>query len=319
MAGIPDRPSLEGLEAKWDEAWEDGGVFRFDRSKPDIYSIDTPPPTVSGQLHLGTVFGYVQFDAVARFHRMRGREVLFPIGWDDNGLPTERRVQNLYGVRCDPALPYAADFDIEPVADQRPAAQRSREQLPISRRNFVELCQRQTAIDEQLFESVFRTIGLSVDWSLMYTTVGDRCRAVAQRRIPAQPGPGRGLRGGRAHPVGCRLPDRHCAGGTGGPPGAGNRRPAWLFPAVRREGRDRDHSAGIAARLRGTWSCIPMTTGTARWSGRRSGRHCSACRFRCWLIRWPSRRRVPAPQWCAPSATPPTCCGGVNCGCRCGR
>jgi valyl-tRNA synthetase len=181
MAGIPDRPSLEGLEAKWDEAWEGGGVFRFDRRKPDIYSIDTPPPTVSGQLHLGTVFGYVQFDAVARFQRMRGREVLFPIGWDDNGLPTERRVQNLYGVRCDPALPYQADFDIEPVADQRAAAQRSREQLPISRRNFVELCQRQTAIDEQLFESVFRTIGLSVDWSLMYTTVGDRCRAVAQR------------------------------------------------------------------------------------------------------------------------------------------
>jgi valyl-tRNA synthetase len=181
MAGIPDRPSLEGLEATWDEAWENGGVFRFDRSKPDIYSIDTPPPTVSGQLHLGTVFGYVQCDSVARFHRMRGREVLFPIGWDDNGLPTERRVQNLYGVRCDPALPYQADLTIEPVADQRPAAQRSREQQPISRRNFVELCQRQTAIDEQLFESVFRTIGLSVDWSLMYTTVGDHCRAVAQR------------------------------------------------------------------------------------------------------------------------------------------
>ena len=181
MAAIPDRPSLEGLEAKWDDAWERGGVFRFDRNKPDIYSIDTPPPTVSGQLHLGTVFGYVQFDSIARFHRMRGREVLFPIGWDDNGLPTERRVQNLFGVRCDPALPYAADFDIEPVADQRPAAQRSREQQPISRRNFVELCQRQTAIDEQLFESVFRTIGLSVDWSLMYTTVGDHCRAVAQR------------------------------------------------------------------------------------------------------------------------------------------
>jgi len=181
MAAIPDRPSLEGLEAKWDQAWERGGVFRFDRTRPDIYAIDTPPPTVSGQLHLGTVFGYVQFDSIARFQRMRGREVLFPIGWDDNGLPTERRVQNLYGVRCDPALPYDPSAEFEQVADQRPAAQRSQQQRPVSRRNFVELCQRQTAADEQLFESVFRTIGLSVDWSLMYTTIGDHCRAVAQR------------------------------------------------------------------------------------------------------------------------------------------
>src|SRR4029079_2121867 len=129
---------------KWDEAWARDGVFGFDPTKPGIYSIDTPPPTVSGQLHLGTVFGYVQFDAVARFHRMRGREVLFPIGWDDNGLPTERRVQNLYGVRCDPALPYDPAADYQQLGDQRPGGQRSGEQQAISRRNFVELCQRQT-------------------------------------------------------------------------------------------------------------------------------------------------------------------------------
>ena len=105
--GVPERPSLEGLEAKWDRVWEAQGTYRFDRTKQrtEVYAIDTPPPTVSGSLHLGTVFGYVQFDAIARFWRMRGKEVFFPVGWDDNGLPTERRVQNHYGVRCDPSLP----------------------------------------------------------------------------------------------------------------------------------------------------------------------------------------------------------------------
>jgi valyl-tRNA synthetase len=174
MSTVPDKPSLDGLEAKWDGAWQERQTFRFDRSKgrDEVYAIDTPPPTVSGQLHLGTVFGYVQVDALARYQRMRGREVFYPMGWDDNGLPTERRVQNHYGVRCDPSLPYEPGAVIEPVA---------RGQRLISRPNFIELCEQVTADDEQAFESVFRNVGLSVDWSLTYATIDERCRRIAQR------------------------------------------------------------------------------------------------------------------------------------------
>ena len=113
MAGVPDKPTLDGIEARWAERWEADGVYRFDRTaerEPTCSPIDTPPPTVSGSIHMGTVFGYTQFDAIARYQRMRGKHVFFPIGWDDNGLATERRVQNFYGVRCDPAQPYDADF-----------------------------------------------------------------------------------------------------------------------------------------------------------------------------------------------------------------
>src|ERR1700691_1913351 len=108
MATIPETPSRAGLEAKWAERWHDHRSYRFDRSKSReaIYAIDTPPPTISGSLHLGSAFGYIQVDAIARFQRMRGREIFYPMGWDDNGLPTERRVQNYYGVRCDPSVPY---------------------------------------------------------------------------------------------------------------------------------------------------------------------------------------------------------------------
>jgi valyl-tRNA synthetase len=171
---IPDRPSLEGLEAKWDQQWEAEGTYRFDRTKDrsEIYAIDTPPPTVSGSLHLGTVFGYVQFDSIARFWRMHGKEVFFPVGWDDNGLPTVRRVQNHFGVRCDPTLPYEPGAHLDPT---------SNEQRPVSRRNFIELCHALTDQDEQTFEQVFRDVGLSVAWELSYTTISDRSRRVAQR------------------------------------------------------------------------------------------------------------------------------------------
>ncbi|MFB9837370.1 valine--tRNA ligase [Actinoallomurus acaciae] len=170
----PEKPTLDGLESKWVDLWDESGVYRFDRSKrrAEIYSIDTPPPTVSGSLHVGHVFSYTHTDAIARFQRMRGREVFYPIGWDDNGLPTERRVQNYFGVRCDPSLPYDPSFE----PPDRPG-----KQIPVSRRNFVELCNRLTEIDEKAFEDVWRRVGLSVDWSLLYTTIGDEARATAQR------------------------------------------------------------------------------------------------------------------------------------------
>jgi valyl-tRNA synthetase len=172
---VPERPSIDGLEEKWGEHWEANGTFRFDRSKDrsEIYSIDTPPPTVSGSLHVGHVFSYTHTDTVARFHRMRGREVFYPMGWDDNGLPTERRVQNFYGVRCDPNVPYDPGFAPPPEPPKEP--------IRISRRNFVDLCLRLTEEDERAFEALWRTAGLSVDWNLTYTTIGRDAQRVSQR------------------------------------------------------------------------------------------------------------------------------------------
>ncbi len=175
------KPSLDGLEAKWDAVWQESGTYRFDRTKDraEVYSIDTPPPTVSGELHLGSVFGYVQVDSMARYMRMSGREVFYPMGWDDNGLPTERRVQNVYGVRCDPALPYEPGLVVEAKTDSK--ADKNRDVRMVSRANFLELCHELTAIDEVAFEKVWRDVGLSVDWGLTYATIDDRCRRVAQR------------------------------------------------------------------------------------------------------------------------------------------
>jgi len=108
----PEKPSLDGLEDKWASRWDADGTYAFDRTKTreQVYAIDTPPPTVSGSLHVGHVFSYTHTDTIARFQRMRGKEVFYPIGWDDNGLATERRVQYHYGVRCDPSLPFDPRF-----------------------------------------------------------------------------------------------------------------------------------------------------------------------------------------------------------------
>ena len=81
---VPDKPALEGLEAKWAERWKVEETYAFDRSQPreNVYSIDTPPPTVSGSLHVGHVFSYTHTDLIARFQRMRGKAVFYPMGWD---------------------------------------------------------------------------------------------------------------------------------------------------------------------------------------------------------------------------------------------
>ncbi len=173
---VPDKPSLDGLEEKWAAVWKEQQTYAFDRTaeRADVYSIDTPPPTVSGSLHVGHIFSYTHTDLVARYQRMRGKKVFYPIGWDDNGLPTERRVQNYYGVKCDPSLPYDADFT-------PPAKPDPKKQVPISRQNFVDLCGELTHIDEQAFEAMWRQVGLSVDWSYLYTTISEDSRRTSQR------------------------------------------------------------------------------------------------------------------------------------------
>ncbi len=172
---IPDKPVPDGLEPKWAERWEAEGTYRFDRerARPEIFSIDTPPPTVSGELHLGHIFSYTHTDAIARYQRMKGMAVFYPIGFDDNGLPTERRVQNYYGVRCDPTLPYDPEFT--------PSEQPFDPPELVSRRNFIELCERLTLEDEAVFTTLFRTLGLSVDWSINYRTIDQHARQVAQQ------------------------------------------------------------------------------------------------------------------------------------------
>ena len=181
-AAIPDKPALEGLEAKWGERWESDGTHRFDRertTRENVFSIDTPPPTASGSLHIGHVFSYTHTDVLARFQRMRGRSVFYPMGWDDNGLPTERRVQNYYGVRCDPSLPYEPDFT-PPFEGGDGKSTKAADQKPVSRRNFIDLCERLTREDEVQFEKLWRDLGLSVDWTQSYRTIGQEALFTSQ-------------------------------------------------------------------------------------------------------------------------------------------
>ena len=172
---IPEKPSLSGIEEKWAKSWQESGTYSFDRTKnrDQIFSIDTPPPTVSGSLHVGHVFSYTHTDCIARYKRMRGFEVFYPMGWDDNGLPTERRVQNYFGVRCDPSLPYQVDY----TPPEKPDAKK---QEPISRKNFVELCEQLTIEDEVVFEDLWRRMGLSVDWAQTYQTIDQNAQRVSQ-------------------------------------------------------------------------------------------------------------------------------------------
>ncbi len=171
---VPEKPVLEGLEEKWRVQWDERRVYEFDARAPRdaVFAIDTPPPTVSGSLHVGHVFSYTHTDVIARYQRMRGKAVFYPMGWDDNGLPTERRVQNYYGVRCDPSLPYDPAFV--------PPATPGKQPISVSRPNFVELCARLTAEDEVVFEGLWRQLGLSVDWSMTYATIGAGAQRVSQ-------------------------------------------------------------------------------------------------------------------------------------------
>jgi valyl-tRNA synthetase len=184
-ASIPDRPSLDGLEEKWGAVWQEQGTYTFDREaalagpREQVFSIDTPPPTASGSLHMGHVFSYTHTDCMARYKRMAGFNVFYPIGWDDNGLPTEKRVQNYYGVRGDATLHHDPDF-VPPFRGDATST-KAADEMPISRQNFIELCDELTVKDEEAFESLFRRLGFSLDWSISYRTIDDHSRATSQQ------------------------------------------------------------------------------------------------------------------------------------------
>lgn len=165
-------------ERRWDAAWQESGVYHWDPSRPreETFVVDTPPPTVSGSLHIGHVCSYTQTDVIVRYQRMRGKNVFYPMGWDDNGLPTERRVQNYFHVRCDPSQPYEEGLELAEAT----AKQRKKPPRHVSRPNFIELCEQLTREDEKAFVELWRRVGLSVDWRQEYATIDRHCRRLAQ-------------------------------------------------------------------------------------------------------------------------------------------
>jgi valyl-tRNA synthetase len=171
---VSKRDDLREIEERWRAFWLDGDVYRYDasRGREETFVVDTPPPTVSGSLHIGHACSYTHTDVMVRYKRMRGFNIFYPMGWDDNGLPTERRVQNVFNVRCDPSLQYDPALELE--------FGREGDTLLVSRRNFIELCGRVVTEDEKKFLDLFQRVGLSCDWNETYATIDERSRFVSQ-------------------------------------------------------------------------------------------------------------------------------------------
>lgn len=146
--------SFKDSEERWIKKWQENNVYKYNlaSSKKDSYVIDTPPPTVSGNLHMGHIFSYTHTDIIARFKRMNGMDVYYPMGFDDNGLPTERLVEKKNSVKA----------------------------TKMDRASFVELCKKTIVEEEEKFRNLFKKIGLSVDWSLEYQTISDDTKFISQ-------------------------------------------------------------------------------------------------------------------------------------------
>ena len=142
------------IEKKWQEYWKDFNIYKYDfDSEKETFSIDTPPPTVSGSLHIGHIFSYTQAEMIARFQRMQGKNVFYPFGFDDNGLPTERLVEKEEKIRA----------------------------VDMPRSEFTKRCLSITEKYEAEFKNLWLSMGFSVDWSLQYETVNTRVQKISQR------------------------------------------------------------------------------------------------------------------------------------------
>ena len=233
---------------------------------------------------------------------MRGKEVFYPIGWDDNGLATERRVQNYYGISCDPHLTYDPDF--VPPGPDRP---KQAAPVPVSRRNFIELCRQLTEIDEHAYEQAWRQLGLSVDWSTSYRTINDRPAGRLAAGVPAGHRRGRRLPGAGAGAVGRDVRHRGRPGRDRGPADAGQLLAAGVRPARRRASWWSPPPGPNCCRPAWRWSRIRPTSGTPALFGQTAidpavrGERADPGR-----TTWPTRPRAPASRWSARSATPPT-------------
>jgi valyl-tRNA synthetase len=153
MAALEGRYDFKTAEPRLQQFWSDEGVYEFNlESGGPPYTVDTPPPTVSGKIHVGHVYSYTHADVVIRYHRMRGDQVLYPFGFDDNGLPTEIFVENTLGIRA----------------------------IDVGRQKFIEECLKLSSQVEDEFERFWKRLGLSVDWRLRYSTIDPRSRRVSQ-------------------------------------------------------------------------------------------------------------------------------------------
>jgi len=151
---IPKNYNPKEVEQKWQNYWEKNKIYKFDpKSKKKIYSIDTPPPTVSGKMHLGHSFSYSQMDFIARFKRMQGYNLFYPFGTDDNGLATERLIEKEKKVKA----------------------------KEMSRKDFIKLCLTTLKTLRKEYLRDFKLIGLSCDWDIFYTTINDHCRKISQK------------------------------------------------------------------------------------------------------------------------------------------
>lgn len=173
---LPKHFESEKQEKHWAEFWAKNGVYSYDPTKglEETFVVDTPPPTVSGSLHVGHVFSYSHTDFITRYQRMKGKNVYYPMGWDDNGLPTERRVQNYFNVRCDAKAPFIKDF-LKTFKSEKDGTPQN-----ISRQNFIELCNLLTHADEKIYKQLWQCLGLSIDWNEEYATVDNHSRKIAQ-------------------------------------------------------------------------------------------------------------------------------------------
>src|SRR3989338_7985170 len=150
MQGI----DIKEIEKKWRDYWEKEKIFKFDAaSKKKIYSVDTPPPTLSGEMHIGHACSYSQQDFIARYRRMKGFEIFYPFGTDDNGLPTERLIEKTNNIKA----------------------------RDMPRDKFVELCLK--TLKEKLIPEYiqdWKNIGISCDWSIIYSTINEKSRRISQ-------------------------------------------------------------------------------------------------------------------------------------------
>ncbi len=167
-------------EIDYQEKWEKEKTYSYNPEEENTFVIDTPPPTISGALHIGHVFSYTQTDILARFQRMKGKNVFYPMGWDNNGLPTERRVQNLYKITCDPTISNKESLPFEKLL-QRKEMDKLKEILPVSRKMFIRICSKQTQEDQKKYERLWRSLGLSIDWSQTYETISPHSQFISQQ------------------------------------------------------------------------------------------------------------------------------------------